>query len=43
VLTFVHAAAETTQYAKDWLDIMLDNNWFERIPEAVDRKDLIGV
>jgi hypothetical protein len=42
-LSFIQAAAETSQYAKDWVDILLDNNWLERIPEAVDRKELIGV
>jgi len=42
-LLFLRAGAETTQYAKDWLDIMLDNGWLERIPEAADRKEIIGV
>jgi len=42
-LTFIQAGVEVTQYAKDWLDIMLDNGWLERIPEAADRKELIGI
>lgn len=42
-LTFLQAGVEVTQYTKDWLDIMLDNSWLERTPEAVDRKELIGV
>ena len=43
VLSFTQAGVDIAQYAKDWMDIMLDNNWLERIPEAVDRKELIGV
>lgn len=42
-LKFVKAVASTSMYAKDWIDIILDNNWFERIPEAADRKELIGI
>lgn len=42
-LAFLKAGAEVTLYAKDWMDILLDNNWLERIPEAVDRQELIGV
>lgn len=41
--SFVKAAANTTSYGKDWVDIILDNGWLERIPEAADRKELIGV
>jgi hypothetical protein len=41
-LAFLKAGAEVTVYAKEWMNIMLDNNWLERIPEAVDREELIG-
>lgn len=42
-LSFIQAGADIAQYAKDWMDIMIDNNWLERIPEAADRKELMGV
>jgi hypothetical protein len=42
-LSFIEGGAETALYAKEWLNIMLDNNWLERIPEAADREELRGV
>jgi hypothetical protein len=42
-LSFVKAAASASMYGKDWVDIILDNAWLERIPEAADRKELIGI
>lgn len=43
IMSFVKAVDNTSMYAKDWLDVILDNGWLERIPEAADRKELIGV
>jgi hypothetical protein len=42
-LGFLQGGAEVAVYAKEWLNIMLDNQWLERIPEAVDREELINV
>jgi hypothetical protein len=38
--TFVRLSAEIGQYAKDGLDILLDNHWLEKFPETADRKAL---
>lgn len=43
IFTFFKYGLAIGLYAKKWLNIMLDNNWIERIPEAADRKELIGV
>lgn len=40
---FTRLAAEIVQYSKDGLDIMLDNEWLERVPETANRKELVGV
>ena len=41
--TFTRLAAEIGQYAKDGIDIMIDNEWLEMFPEAADRKELSKV
>jgi hypothetical protein len=41
--SFARLAAEIGQYAKDGIDIMLDNEWLERFPETADRKELAKV
>lgn len=41
--SFARLAAEIGQYAKDGIDIMLDNEWLEKFPEAADRKELAKV
>ncbi|MCT8976657.1 DUF3231 family protein [Clostridium sp. CX1] len=41
--TFTRLAAEIAKYAKDGIDIMIDNEWLEEVPNAIDRKKLIEV
>lgn len=41
--TFARLSAEVAQYAKDGMDIMLDNEWLEKVPETANRKELVGV
>lgn len=41
--TFTSLMGEIAKYAEDGINIMIDNGWFERIPQAADRKELIGV
>lgn len=36
----IRLMAEILHYSKDGVDIMIDNGWLERVPEAVDRHDL---
>lgn len=31
------------EYSDDGLYILIDKGWLERIPEAADRKELVGV
>lgn len=35
--------AEIGLYAEDGMNLMIDREWFERVPEAIDREELIGV
>jgi hypothetical protein len=41
--SFARLSAEIGQYAKDGMDIMLDNHWLEKFPETADRKALAKV
>lgn len=43
VLTYGNLISEIAQYSKDGIDIMIENGWLEKTPEAADRKELIGV
>jgi hypothetical protein len=42
-LALTRMMAEIGLYAEDGFNMMIDNKWFERMPEAADRKELIGV
>jgi hypothetical protein len=42
-LAYVRLIGEIAQYSSDGLDILIDKGWLERIPEAADRKKLVGV
>lgn len=42
-ISFARLSAEIGQYGKDGIDIMLDNKWLEKMPELVDRKELMKV
>jgi hypothetical protein len=42
-LAITRFMAEIAQYAKEGMDIMIDNEWLQRIPEAANREELIGV
>jgi hypothetical protein len=39
---FARLSAEIAQYAKDGIDIMIDNEWLERVPEKIPRKELVN-
>ena len=41
-LAITRFMTEIALYSEDGLNLMIDNGWFERIPEAADRKELIG-
>jgi hypothetical protein len=41
VVSLTALSMELTTYIKDGFDIMLDNNWYEKVPENIDRKELI--
>lgn len=41
-LTFARLIAELGDYAKKGADIMIENAWLEKIPEAANRKELIN-
>jgi len=38
---FTRLMIEIMKYAKDGADILIENNWFEQIPQAADRQELI--
>jgi hypothetical protein len=40
---FARLSVEVGKYAEDGANIMIKNNWLEKIPESVDRRELIGV
>jgi hypothetical protein len=40
-LAITRLMSEVALYAEDGFNLMIENEWFERIPEAVDRKELI--
>ena len=40
--SFARLSAEITQYAKDGIDIMIDNEWLEKTPEKVSHEVLIS-
>ncbi|MDF2892413.1 MAG: hypothetical protein K0R80_2780 [Clostridia bacterium] len=42
-LALTRIMAEIGLYAEDGFNMMIDNKWFERMPEAADRKELMGV
>lgn len=42
-LAITRFMAEIALYSEDGANIMIDKGWLERIPEAADRKELIGV
>lgn len=42
-ITFARLIAELGDYAKKGASIMIENAWLEKIPEAVNRKELINV
>jgi hypothetical protein len=42
-LALTRFIAEIALYSEDGVNIMIEKEWFERMPEAADRKDLIGV
>lgn len=43
LLAITRFMGEIAQYTKDGVDIMIENEWLERIPEAANREELIGV
>lgn len=40
VLSFSRHMAEILDYVKDGADLLIENRWLERVPEAADRKEL---
>lgn len=42
-LVLTRFMAEIALYSEDGVNIMIDKGWLERMPEAADRKELIGV
>jgi hypothetical protein len=40
VSSFARLTAEIGQYAKDGMDILVDNEWLGKLPEAANRKEL---
>jgi hypothetical protein len=42
-LVLTRFIAEIALYSEDGVNIMIDKGWLERMPEAADRKELIGV
>lgn len=42
-LTFTKLMAEIGKYAKDGAEIMIENSWLEKAPEAINREELINV
>jgi hypothetical protein len=42
-LTFARLSGEIAKYAEDGLNILISNGWLEKIPEAVDHRELAGV
>jgi hypothetical protein len=42
-LAFSRLMGEVALFAEDGMKLMIDREWFERIPEAIDREELIGV
>jgi hypothetical protein len=42
-LTFTGFMSEIALYADDGFNMLIANKWFERMPEAADRKELAGV
>jgi len=44
IVTAMNASiAETMAWAKDALDLMMQSGWMEKIPQATDRKQIIGL
>lgn len=41
--TYTRLSGEIVKYAEDGFNIMVDNGWLEKIPQAVDHEELIGV
>lgn len=41
IQTFIRLIPELLGYAKDGTDILIENNWLERLPEAANRKKLM--
>jgi hypothetical protein len=41
--TFTRLSGEIAKYSEDGANIMIKNGWLEKIPETVDRRELIGV
>ncbi|AFM39701.1 Protein of unknown function (DUF3231) [Desulfosporosinus acidiphilus SJ4] len=41
VTAFSRLSIESLEYAKHGADLLIENNWLERIPETVNRKELI--
>ncbi len=39
-MSITRLTAEMADYAKDGLDLMIENGWLERVPEAANRLDL---
>lgn len=37
---YIRLSSEIAQFAKDGVDIMIDNEWLEKVPEAISRKSL---
>jgi hypothetical protein len=42
-LAITRFIAEIALYSEDGINLMIDNGWLERIPEAADRKELISI
>jgi len=44
IVTAINASiAETMAWAKDAMDLMIQSGWLEKIPQATDRKQIIGL
>jgi hypothetical protein len=39
--TYIKFMGDTTRYAKDGLDIMIDNGWLEQPPQAINHENLV--